>query len=59
MNDSSIVDSLRNKDDNLSSMIENGEKFEIIKSWDIKNKNDSSIVKRTVVFKCSSIYGHS
>ena len=53
LNDSSIVDSLCDKDDNLSNMIQEGEKFEIIKSWDVKNKNDSSIIKRTVVFKCS------
>ena len=41
------------KDDNLKEMIGDGEKCEIVKSWNVKNRNDSSNFKKTVVLKCS------
>ena len=53
LDDSVIVGSLCDKDDNLNNMVQDGEICEIVKSWDVKNRNDSSNVKKTVVLKCS------
>ena len=53
INDNEIVSALCEKDINIRQMVQNGDVCEVIKSWNVKQRNGESVAK-TVAVKCSA-----